>query len=234
MDSAAEHVSQAGATDNYRSSARPEVVAIIPAFNEGPRIESVISVASGSELFTSVVVVDDGSSDNTALVAEQAGAVVLRLKQNSGKPAAMLAGLKATHEPVICFLDADLLAITSEHLRQLVEPVVSGQEDAQLAVFKGGRSATTLAQLISPMLSGQRCLRRSLLDGFTEWESGFGIETAINAWLGRMGVNQAIVFWYGAAQVMKEEKRGLVAGALARINMYVDIVRAWIKSKTER
>jgi glycosyltransferase involved in cell wall biosynthesis len=185
-------------------------------------------------LFVEVVVADDGSSDGTADAAAQAGGRVVRLGRNSGKPAAMRAGLAATSAPVVCFLDADLLQVTPEHLQLLVMPVVQGEQLAQLAVFSGGRLATTLAQQITPMISGQRCLGRALLAGFPDWDSGFGIETALNAWLLEQGIAQHIVQWAGAAQVMKEEKRGVLRGFAARLGMYRDIVKAWAKSKRRK
>lgn len=203
--------------------------AIIPAYNEAGRIGNVVRTAVASKLFSIVLVVDDGSRDNTADEARQQGAIILQHDRNRGKPAAMRSGVSATAEGYICFIDADLTGVTRDHLAALVEPVAAGRQPAALAVFRGGRLATTLAQRISPMISGQRCLRRELLDGFSEWECGYGIETAINAWLRVQGVRQQIVEWHGAGQVMKEEKWGLWRGIITRARMYWHILRIWLK-----
>lgn len=207
------------------------VCCIICAYNEAARVPAVIGLVRASGLFTRVLCVDDGSSDGTAEAARSAGAEVIVHPRNAGKAQAMLSGVKATAEPLICFLDADLLNVTPAHLRALVNPVVHGEAMATLGVFKGGRAATTLAQSIAPMISGQRCLRRDLLEGFTGWDARFGVETAINAHLKALGVEQLIVEWPGAAQVMKEEKRGFLRGFIARLGMYWDIFRAWLRSK---
>ena len=203
--------------------------AIIPAYNEAGRIGVVVTIATEAPLFSRVLVIDDGSTDATARDAQAAGAEVISHVVNEGKPAAMRTGLEATQESVVCFLDADLTGITNEHLRALIIPVVNREVSATLGVFRGGRLATTLAQRISPLISGQRCLRRELLAGFSSWNSGYGIETEINAHLLAQGVRQSLVEWHGAGQVMKEEKWGLWRGFTWRLRMYWQILRAWMR-----
>ena len=68
-----------------------EVRALIPAHDEAPRIAAVIE---GARRHLPVLVIDDGSSDDTAAVAESAGAVVLRQTPNQGKGAALRAGFR--------------------------------------------------------------------------------------------------------------------------------------------
>jgi len=65
------------------------VLALIPAHDEAPRIGAVVRAATAH---VPVLVVDDGSTDATAAVAEAAGAVVLRQQPNQGKGAALRAG----------------------------------------------------------------------------------------------------------------------------------------------
>jgi polyisoprenyl-phosphate glycosyltransferase len=204
---------------------------IIPAFNEEARVGHVARLAVRCGLFSQVLVVDDGSTDNTANAARVTGAAVVSHMRNKGKPQAMLTGLTETRCPVVCFLDADLTGITPEHLAALVDPVIEGATPAALAVFSGGRLSTSLAQRIAPMLSGQRCLRRELLSNFTSWDTGFGIETALNDHLLKQGIKQTLVEWQGAGQVMKEEKRGLLPGFLSRLKMYFDILLTWLSTK---
>lgn len=67
------------------------VIALIPAFREAPRIAAVVA---GALAHLPVVVIDDGSDDGTADVAEQAGATVLRQVPNQGKGAALRAGFR--------------------------------------------------------------------------------------------------------------------------------------------
>lgn len=80
---------------------------MIPAYNEESRIEPVIRSTSH---YLPVLVVDDGSRDGTAGVAEAAGAMVLSLNPNQGKGAALRAGFRKALEDgfdAVATLDAD-------------------------------------------------------------------------------------------------------------------------------
>jgi CTP:molybdopterin cytidylyltransferase MocA len=209
----------------------PRCCAIIAAFNEESRVAAVVSAACSSGLFSDVVVVDDGSADATAVAARSAGARVIVHERNQGKPRALLTGLNGTESETVCFLDADLLGVTTRHLQDLVEPVTSGSALATIGVFRNGRSATTLAHKVTPMISGQRCLSRELLAGFSDWNSGYGIETALNHHLKKLGVRQQLVEWRGAGQVMKEEKVGFIKGVVWRLKMFWQIFVAWLGTK---
>lgn len=223
-----------GADASSSPAQRPACCAIICAYNEAGRVVRVVATARACGLFDEVLVVDDGSRDATAAEAEQAGARVVRHSVNRGKSLALKTGMEATKAELVCFLDADLLSFSAEHIRQLVEPVMAGRAVATLGVFRGGRVLTTLAQRVTPMISGQRCLRRELLGSFSGWDSGFGIEVALNDYLLKRGVTQQLVELHGAAQVMKEEKRGFLPGVAARAKMFWQILREWMKHRLRR
>ncbi|MEM7819425.1 MAG: glycosyltransferase family 2 protein [Candidatus Aenigmatarchaeota archaeon] len=77
---------------------------IIPAHNEEKYIENILKKISDDY---NVIVVDDGSSDNTAKVAESFGFKTIRLKKNVGKGAACLEGLKHSDDDFCIFIDGD-------------------------------------------------------------------------------------------------------------------------------
>jgi glycosyltransferase involved in cell wall biosynthesis len=87
--------------------AEPSVIALIPGYNEGPRIGAVVR---GALEHLPVIVVDDGSTDDTAARAREAGATVIEQRPNAGKGAALRAGfrwaLDAGYDAVLT-LDAD-------------------------------------------------------------------------------------------------------------------------------
>ncbi len=84
-----------------------KVIALIPAWNEGPRLGPVVE-ATGRHL--PVLVVDDGSQDDTVTVAERAGATVVGHARNRGKGVALMTGfdwaLERGYDAVLT-LDAD-------------------------------------------------------------------------------------------------------------------------------
>ena len=82
--------------------------ALIPAYNESERVRAVIAA---TRAYLPVLVVDDGSSDETATIAQEAGATVLRQIPNQGKGAALKRGFRwALEQPdveALITLDAD-------------------------------------------------------------------------------------------------------------------------------
>jgi glycosyltransferase involved in cell wall biosynthesis len=84
-----------------------EIVALIPGYQEGPRVGAVVEAA---RTHLAVIVVDDGSTDDTADVAEVAGATVIRQVPNAGKGAALRTGFRHALErgcAAVITLDAD-------------------------------------------------------------------------------------------------------------------------------
>src|SRR6266567_6421625 len=96
----------------------PSVAVVIPAYNEADRIGSTVTAAKALPGVDVVVVVDDGSTDDTWLAAQEAGARALRYRRNRGKGMAMAVGAVEVgkldeRQPAdgprhLLFLDADL------------------------------------------------------------------------------------------------------------------------------
>jgi len=216
-------VADAANTTNVRASV------LIPALDEAATIATVVRVARSADIGP-VLVIDDGSRDATAVMARRAGAEVLRLPQNLGKGGAVVAGASSRTEDVVVLLDADLIGLRPEHVQALAEPVLSGRAMMTRGVFSGGRWSTTAAQRIVPQLNGQRAIRRSELlavPGLAE--SRYGIEVAINDHAAANDWPCLDVPLPGVSQVMKEEKRGFLRGAVVRGRMYLEILRQLVR-----
>ena len=103
-----------------------KVTAIIPAYEEEKTVASVIKAVQGCPQVSEVIVVNDGSSDRTGVVAGETGARVINLPSNTGKGGAIKAGYDSTEADCLLLLDADLIGLTPEHIRALLEPVLRG------------------------------------------------------------------------------------------------------------
>ena len=102
---------------------------IIPAYNEGDAVGVVIAKARSLRPDAEILVVDDGSKDNTSAAARAAGARVIRHPYNKGNGAAVKTGLRNARGEVVLLLDAD-----GQHPPEDIERVLSGIGEYDLVV----------------------------------------------------------------------------------------------------
>lgn len=192
--------------------AERRVAVIIPAKDEEQRIAATVTAARQIAGVDVVVVVDDGSSDRTAIVARSAGARVVRHHRNRGKAGAMESGARSaadvplpdgTAPRVLLFLDADLeqTAVAAE---PLVGPVLAGEADMAIALLPQQATAGGGHGLVVDLardgidraagwtatqpLSGQRCLTPEAFAAALPLARGFGVEVGLTIDLVRAGL----------------------------------------------
>ncbi|ADZ08428.1 glycosyl transferase family 2 [Methanobacterium lacus] len=166
------------------------VSVIIPAFNEEKTVAHVVSVVKSLPYIGEVVVVDDGSMDQTSKFAEEAGAKVIYHMKNRGKGAAIKTGFKNSKGDIVVFLDADLKNLTQSQVRNIVDPILNGEADVTKTKFKreAGRvtelTAKPLLKFFFPEikfdqpLSGQFAAKRSFLNKI-KLEDDYGVDVGI-------------------------------------------------------
>ena len=177
------------------------VSVVIPAYNEEQAIGSVLKqlleVMAASNLAYEVIVVDDGSQDDTAEVAKQhPGVTVLQHKSNRGYGAALKTGIRHAHYDLICITDADG-TYPNECIPYLVERMLKGSYDMVIGARTGknvaiplirrpakwaiGRLANLVAGTPIPDVnSGLRVFRRQVaLHFFDLLPEGFSFTTTI-------------------------------------------------------
>ncbi|MDO8587698.1 MAG: glycosyltransferase family 2 protein [Armatimonadota bacterium] len=206
---------------------KPKTTAVVPAYNEEHRVSTVLAAIKQARLVDEIIVVNDGSTDGTCRVASSDPAVtVLDLAANIGKGGAMCSGAAASDADVLLFLDADLIGLKPEQIDDLVRPVVTGEADMAVGVFRAGRKMTDWAQILVPYISGQRALRREVFVSIPELRKvRSGVEVAITKYFRVTGLEVKHVVLSGVTHSMKEEKIGLVRGFGARLKMYYEIGR---------
>ena len=107
--------------------APPRISVIIPVFNEQDAIEKVIGDIP-SHLPTEIIVVDNGSTDQTAKLAAAMGACIVR-ENRRGYGSACLAGIAATNDPdIVVFLDGDYSDHPNE-MPDLIAPILENRAD---------------------------------------------------------------------------------------------------------
>ena len=160
--------------------ATPELVSIvIPAFNEGAAIARVISGLREAGAWREIIVVDDGSNDETGAAARSAGATVLRHPYNKGNGAAVKSGIRAAAGDYVMIIDGDGQHRPADAVRlasrlgefDLVVGARAGSTQATPARRLGNHALNRLAgyltgRPIPDLTSGFRAARRAHLREF--------------------------------------------------------------------
>jgi glycosyltransferase involved in cell wall biosynthesis len=170
---------------------------LIPAYNEATTIGEVLARIARLELESQVIVVDDGSTDGTADVAEAAGATVIR-QQNRGKGAAIRAAIPHVEGDIAVIQDADMEYDPAE-VPALIAPIVDGAADVVFGSrlsggrpqraylfwhLVGNRFLSLLTNLLfnttlSDMETGYKAFRAEVIRSLDLTEDRFGIEPEI-------------------------------------------------------
>jgi glycosyltransferase involved in cell wall biosynthesis len=190
---------------------------VIPAYDEESTIGEVLERIAALGLDAQVIVVDDGSTDRTAEIAEAHGATVIR-QANAGKGAALRAGIALVDGDIAVIQDADMEYDPAE-VPELIEPILRGAADvvfgsrlrggkAQRAYLfwhlVGNRFLSLLTSVLynttlSDMETGYKAFRADILRSLDLRENRFGIEPEITAKLckRKLRIYELPISYYG-------------------------------------
>ncbi|WP_288765728.1 glycosyltransferase family 2 protein [uncultured Varibaculum sp.] len=234
--------------------ANPRVAVIIPAKDEAERIGATVRAVKALPYvdLELIVVVDDGSSDDTQAIARQAGAVTVRHTVNRGKASSMETGakvvamraVKGETPPLLLFLDADL-GDTAAEAAPLIEPVIKGEADFTIAVLPrpagaGGHGfvlglsrwairRTTGWNPQAP-LSGQRCLTTAAFQAALPLAAGWGVETDMTISLLSAGFAVKEVPVAFKHRVSRRD----FGSQMHRLHQFIDVAKALSKLRARR
>ncbi|NLM13436.1 MAG: glycosyltransferase family 2 protein [Epulopiscium sp.] len=202
-----------------------DISVIIPAYNEEGRIGNVLSALMGFEYIKEIIVVNDGSIDQTTKEAQKYPVTLIELPFNQGKAAAIKRGLEISSGEWILFLDADLNGLNKEHLLSMIEYTKREDIDMVIGIFTKGKFITDISHKIAPFLSGQRLIRRTVLEGMPHFEhTRYGIELMITEYVHKMGCQVKKVKLPHVYHIPKEQKRGWIKGKIEKYSMYRNII----------
>ena len=187
----------------------PRVAAVVPAFNEQETLAEVLTVLKSTGHVDEVLVVSDGSTDETVEIARQLGVKTLHLRRNYGKALAMSIGVAHTDAEIVLFVDGDILNLSEYLLDQLITPVVEGEADMVIGVRHRGWLLDLIHRNFGPLLSGLRCLRREIFESVPEeYLKGYTVETALNWTCAQLGQrSETVVLPQPAPRGQGEEAR---------------------------
>ncbi len=203
------------------STAGPKISCIICAYNEEPRIASVLAIVEDHPLIHEVIVVDDGSLDKTAeIVSRHPRVHLISYKQNRGKSYAMTVGVSQASGDLLVFLDADLVGLNADDVSALIEPVRSGIAEVSISLRKNSLLIYKLLGL--DFVSGERVFPAVfLLPHLTAIASlpGFGLEVYTNRIIIEQKLRVRVVPWNHVINIRKTTKIGFWRGWMSELSM---------------
>jgi polyisoprenyl-phosphate glycosyltransferase len=203
------------------------VSAVIAAYNEEQTIARVVSALEASPLIDEIIVVSDGSTDETVAIARKQNVKTLSLRRNRGKGYAMRLGVEHAAHEVLFFVDGDMLNITQDHIESLLGPVIDDACDMNVGVRHRGPLLDFLHLQLraGPVLSGIRVMKRYVFETVpVRYMAHYKIETALNYFCSRNALRQRNTVIRGLGHVIKEHKRGLLQGLRSRWHMSREVV----------
>ena len=199
---------------------------IVPAYNEGARIGNVLRTLKQSPLIDEIIVVDDGSTDDTRSKAEEHQDITLiSHPTNLGKSRAVCSGVRASSGEFLLLMDADLIGLNTQNLFNLIEPVFADRADASISLRGNALLPWKLIGL--DYVSGERVLRRDVLLSQIDHIEGlpsFGLEVYLNKLFIQNNSRIKIVRWDNVISPLKSRKHGMLKGVAGEIRMLSNIV----------
>jgi glycosyltransferase involved in cell wall biosynthesis len=197
---------------------------IVCAYNEADRIRSILDVIHCHPALTEVIVVNDGSTDDTeALIRKYPTIRVLSHTPNRGKTYALSRGIAAARCEYLMLLDADLAGIKPADIDALAAPVMRGEADVSISLRSN--SLWVYRQFGLDFVSGERVVPKWLLESAVEAMQRlprWGGEVYMNEIFIRRACRISVVRWPRVLNIRKYEKAGFWRGTIAEMKMIAD------------
>lgn len=207
--------------DNDQYWAMVNVSCIIPFYNEGERIFSVLEAITQIK-DAQVICIDDGSTDGTSAIITKNWPQVelIRLPKNQGKASAIGHGLsRVTHEMVL-LMDADLQNVDISELEDAILSFAKHSSIDMLILRRINAAWFVKMDRFDILLSGERIMRKhDLVAILSHNVSGYQVEIAINEYMHQHKKNVRWLPW-SAVNTYKMQKQGVWSGLVNELVMF--------------
>jgi glycosyltransferase involved in cell wall biosynthesis len=156
---------------------------IVPVFNESSRIIPIINTLLLCRDLFEIIIINDGSTDDTSLVLSELKHPKLRIihhKKNTGKTKAIFTGITASRGNYIVTIDGDLLNLETKHIQSLLDPIRLGNADITISLREN--SLWIYKLFLNDFVTGERVVPRTLTDDTKYYTvgPGYGLEVKMN------------------------------------------------------
>ncbi len=209
-----------------------KVSCVIPAYNEEKNISRVLEVVCASVLLDEVIVVDDGSTDNTKNIVRafqifHSNLILIENEKNLGKTGAVIRGIQNARNEIIFLCDADLINLTEENINSLVLPVLNGDYDLTISNRAGDMGTITGYTNWSRFFCGERVFRKEDFFGINlPNDCGYLLEIKMNLYYLKNNKHVLTVYMPNLFTVFQFNKMNYFKGLKNYINMYLLIYKS--------
>ena len=219
-----------------------KLLVVVPVYNEADKIRNTVKGLKTIDLIDEVLIVNDGSTDNTAEIIEKLDVSIISMEKNQGKGYAMKKAMEEMDYDYIAFVDGDL-ELTSSEVGKLIHPVIADEVDFTIAQFpkrstktdtKGGFGIVKgLAKKgvyfftkkeIDTTLSGQRIYKKEVIKSIKYIPSHYGIEIAMTI----QAINNGYTFKEIPVNMSHRYSDRSIKGIIHRGKQFFDILRTLI------
>jgi glycosyltransferase involved in cell wall biosynthesis len=207
-----------------------KVTAIVPAYNEATRIGAVLAVLTQCECLDEIIVIDDGSTDNTKEIVEQFQNIqYIQNQKNLGKGKSLDIAIEAASGDIFFFCDADVKGLRRSVVNAIVAPVQSGKVEMFIGMRNRKIFVLRFIFVFLALLGGERAMTRSLWEILPEfYKKRFRVEAGLNFFAAHYKRGFRFKVFHGLTQTIKEKKYGFLRGFKSRMGMTFDSVVAFL------